>query len=82
MLRRNVLTVASVAEAGVLVGALAGYLTVIARDLRHVSRTLGKVNFGVRAIEQQTAPLGPALLEIDGDLEAVARALQAGPPPA
>jgi hypothetical protein len=67
------LTAATVAEATVLVGALAGYLVLIARDLRHVSQTLGRVAFGVRAIETQTAPVGPLLREVDDNLEQAVR---------
>ncbi len=71
------LTAATVAEAAVLVGALAGYLVVIARDLRHVSQTLGRVAFGVRAIEQQTAPVASVLREVDDNLEQAVRRLGA-----
>jgi hypothetical protein len=54
---------------------LAGYLIAIATRLRHVSATLGRITFGVRAIETQTRPIGPRLREINGALEQVAGAL-------
>jgi hypothetical protein len=50
-------------------------LIAIAAILRRVSKTLGLVNFGVRAIEKQTEPIGPALEDINGALEQVATAL-------
>ncbi|MBA2295676.1 MAG: hypothetical protein H0W16_11160, partial [Actinobacteria bacterium] len=60
----------------------------IAATLRKVSKTLGLVTFGVRAIEKQTEPIGPVLGEINAALEQVAGALEgvvaakpAGPPP-
>jgi uncharacterized protein YoxC len=65
-------------EVLVLVGALAGYLVAIARGLRQVSETLAKVTMGVRAIEQQTQPIGPAVQAVTADLEAVATTLEVG----
>lgn len=59
-----------------LVGVLAGYLIAIAATLHKVSQALGRVTFGVRAIETQTAPIGPALRDVNADLEAVAAALE------
>ncbi|MBA3787886.1 MAG: hypothetical protein H0X21_04235, partial [Actinobacteria bacterium] len=41
-----------------------------------ISKTLGLVTFGVRAIEMQTRPIGPVLGEINGALEQVAGALE------
>jgi uncharacterized protein YoxC len=65
-------------EVAVLVGALAGYLIAITRTLREVSQTLARITMGVRAIERQTEPLGPALQEVNTDLDAVASALERG----
>ncbi len=62
-------------EVALLVAVLAGYLIAIATTLRKVSSTLGLITFGVRAIEQQTAPIGPNLRDINGALEQVAGAL-------
>ena len=72
----------TVGEVVLLVGALAGYLIAIARTLRRVSETLAKVTMGVRAIERQTEPIGPALREVNADLDAVATTLEAGRPAA
>ncbi len=63
-------------EVVLLVGALAGYLVAITRTLRQVSETLARVTMGVRAIERQTEPIGPALQEVNADLDAVASALE------
>lgn len=78
---KTVLIIATLAEVLLLVVVLATYLVIIAGTLRRVSHTLGLVTFGVRAIEQQTAPLGPVLTDINGALEQVAGALEeaAGP---
>ncbi len=71
----------TLAEVALLVAVLAGYLIAIAETLRKVSQTLGQVTFGVRAIERQTAPVGPRLREINGALEQSAAALdEAGRP--
>ncbi len=73
---KKTLVAASIAEVLALVGVLAGYLVVIARSLAHVSATLAKVSFGVRAIETQTAPIGPALTATNESLEQVAQRLE------
>ena len=78
----TVLIVLTLVEVVLLVLVLAFYLISIAAALRRVSHTLGLVTFGVRAIEQQTAPLGPVLTDINGALEQVAGALEAVGAPA
>jgi uncharacterized protein YoxC len=77
---KTLLIVLTLAEVAVLVLVLAVYLLSIASTLRTVARTLGLVTFGVRAIEKQTEPLGPLLVDINGALEQVAGLL--GLPPA
>ena len=77
MKQRRTLIAATLAEVVLLVAVLAGYLIAIAVRLRNISSTLGKVTFGVRAIDTQTKPLGPRLGEINGALGQVAQALQA-----
>ena len=72
----TVLIVLTLVEVLLLVVVLAGYLIAIARTLRRVSSTLGLVTFGVRAIESQTASIGPALRDVNGALGQVATALQ------
>ena len=61
----------------VLVLALAAYLIRVIQVLNHVNDTLGKVTFGVRAIAHRTEPIGAVVGEINGDLGAVAGALEA-----
>ena len=73
--QRKTLIAATLGEVLLLVAVLAGYLVAIAARLRHVSDTLGKITFGVRAIDKQTEPIGPRLREINGALEQVAGAL-------
>jgi hypothetical protein len=71
----TVLIVVTLVEVLLVVLVLAGYLIAIAGILRRVSKTLGVVTFGVRAIEKQTEPIGPALGDINGALEQVAAKL-------
>lgn len=72
----TVLIIVTLVEVLLLVVVLAGYLIAIAARLRNISKTLGLVTFGVRAIESQTASIGPALADVNGALEQVAGALQ------
>lgn len=72
---KTALIVVTLVELVLLVAVLAIYLVTIAATLRKVSKTLGLVTFGVRAIEKQTQPIGPVLGEINGALEQVAAAL-------
>ncbi len=71
----TLLIIVTLVEVLLVVLVLAGYLIAIAATLRRVSKTLGLVTFGVRAIERQTEPIGPALSDINGALEQVAAAL-------
>jgi uncharacterized protein YoxC len=73
---RTLLIVLTLAELAILVVVLAVYLIAIAAKLRKISHTLGLVNFGVRAIEKQTEPIGPVAADINGALEGVADALE------
>ncbi len=52
------------------------YLVRIAASLRRTSVLLGKVAFGVRAIETQCSAIGPAVLTVNDQLRGIARALQ------
>jgi hypothetical protein len=71
----TVLIVLTLIEVALLVVVLAAYLILIAGSLRSTARTLGLITFGVRAIEKQTEPVGPALREINAALEQVASRL-------
>lgn len=73
---RSLLIVLTVVEIVVFVGALAVYLVVIARSLRRISQSLGKVTFGVRAIETQCASVGPSVTRVNEQLTVIAGALE------
>jgi uncharacterized protein YoxC len=62
--------------AAVLVLALAFYLIWVGILLRSIEDTLGKVTFGVRAIAHRTGPINSTLAEMNGNLGAVADALE------
>ncbi len=72
---RTLLIVLSVIEILLVVTALAFYLWRIARSLRASSANLAKVTFGVRAIETQCASIGPSVVRVNGQLAAIAGAL-------
>lgn len=65
MTLRVILTVGEIAT---LVGVLAFFLNVVARQLNRISATLAKITFGVRAVETQCAVIGPAVERINGNL--------------
>ena len=68
--------IAALVVTAVLVVALAGYLIWVVVILRRLTDTLGKVLFGVGAIAHRVEPVGPLVAEINGDLTAVADALE------
>ncbi len=72
---RTLLTVLTVVEIALVVGALALYLVLISRSLRATSALLAKVTFGVRAIETQCEPIGPSVVKINGQLAVIGGAL-------
>ncbi len=69
--------VAALVVSGVLVAALAAYLIWVVLILRHLTDTLGKVVFGVAAIAHRVEPVGGLITGINGNLGAVADALEA-----
>ena len=69
------LIVLTVVEILLFIGALAYYLVKITDSLERTTSALAKVSFGVRAIETQCEPIGPSVLRINEQLEAVAHAL-------
>lgn len=68
--------VVSLVLIAVLVAVLAFYLITVIVILRRATDTLGKITFGVRAIAHRTEPLGELLGEVNGNLTAVAGALE------
>jgi hypothetical protein len=67
--------IAAIVVTGVLVAALAFYLLWVVLILRRLTDTLGKVVFGVNAIAHRVDPVEQVVGEINGDLTAVADAL-------
>jgi len=65
----------TVVEIVLVAGVLVYYLLRIAASLRRTSVLLGKVAFGVRAIETQCSSIGPSVLTINDQLGGVAGAL-------
>ncbi len=61
----------TVAEIVLAVAVLVYYLVRIAASLRRTSVLLGKVAFGVRAIETQCNVIGPAVLTVNDQLDAI-----------
>ena len=58
-----------------LVIVLAIYLIMISRLLRSIASTLAKVTFGVRAVDQQCANIGPAVSQVNRGLQDIVGAL-------
>lgn len=69
--------IAALVVTAVLIAALAFFLTWIVLILRRLTDTLGKVVFGVSAIAHRAEPVEQLVGEINGDLVAVADALDA-----
>lgn len=61
----------TVLEIALVVGVLAVYITLITRRLRRISVYLGKIAFGVRAVDTQTAAIGPAAGRINSGLRKI-----------
>jgi ABC-type branched-subunit amino acid transport system permease subunit len=72
---RALLITLTVVEIVVFLGAVVVYLVAIARSLLRTAGNLGKVSFGVRAIETQTAPIGPSVTRINAQLATISAAL-------
>lgn len=69
----------TVLEIVALVAILGYFLNVIARLLNSIASTLGKITFGVRAVETQCGVIGPAVDRINANLQVTAQGLdQAG----
>lgn len=72
---RGLLITLTAIEIVVFLGAVVVYLVRITRSLRTIALNLGKVTFGVRAIESQTAPIGPSVVKINAQLAGIQAAL-------
>lgn len=67
----NAATIATFVGVALIVAVLALYLINIAVILRHVSFTVGTVLIGVRAIAQQTQPIGSVVHGLVSDIQAI-----------
>jgi len=72
---RTLLIALSVVEILLVVGALAYYLVQISKSLHNTSRFLGKITFGVRAVETQCSSIGPSVTKINEQLTTISGAL-------
>jgi hypothetical protein len=54
---------------------LAIYLVLVANRLQSIALYLSKVTFGVRAIEQQCAPIGPTVTDLNRTVSDIATML-------
>lgn len=68
--------VLTVFEIGLLVVILAYFLNKIYKQLISITDTLGKIAFGVRAVETQCAVIGPAADRLNAELAEAAGGLQ------
>lgn len=68
--------IAAIVVTGVLIAALAFYLIWVVLILRRLIDTLGKVVFGVASIAHRVQPVGGLVGDINGNLGAVADALE------
>jgi hypothetical protein len=71
----GLLVALTITEIVLVVLVLAAYLVAIARSLRRTAILLGKVAFGVRAIETQSRTIGSTVPVINDRLTAVSAAL-------
>lgn len=62
---RIVLTLVEIAT---LVGVLAFFLNVVAKQLNRISANLARISWGVRAVETMCGVIGPAVDRINGNL--------------
>lgn len=65
----------TIVEIVLVAAVLVHYLARIAGSLRRTSVLLGKVAFGVRAIETQCSVIGPSVVTVNGQLAGIAGAL-------
>jgi len=72
---RTLLITLSVVEILLVIGALAYYLIQISKSLHNTSRFLGKITFGVRAVETQCSTIGPSVTKINEQLVTISGAV-------
>jgi hypothetical protein len=69
------LVILTVLEVVILVAVLAIYLISVERRLGSISKILGKVAFGVRAVNTQTSTVGPSVTKLNSTLREIEAAL-------
>ena len=72
---RGLLITLTAVEIVLFLGAVVVYVVRITRSLRQIELYLGKVTFGVRAIETQTETIGPSVVKINEQLRGIDAAL-------
>ena len=58
----------TVLEIALLVGVLATFLNIVAKQLNCISANLARIAWGVRAVEVMCGVIGPAVDRINGNL--------------
>jgi hypothetical protein len=58
----------TVFEIALLVGVLATFLNIVAKQLNRISANLARIAWGVRAVETMCGVIGPAVDRINGNL--------------
>jgi len=58
----------TVTEIVLLVGVLATFLNIVAKQLNRISANLARIAWGVRAVEVMCGVIGPAVDRINGNL--------------
>lgn len=71
----GLLVTLTIVEIVLVVVVLVYYLARVAASLRRTAVLLGRVAFGVRAIETQTQVIGPSVVAVNGQLDVIADAL-------
>ena len=66
----------TVLEILLFVGVLGFFLNRITQQTTSINRTLAKITFGVRAVEQQCLNIGPAADRLNQNLASVAAGLE------
>ncbi len=71
----QLLVILTVLEVVILVAVLAIYLIAIGRPLERITKVLGKVAFGVRAVDTHTSMVGPSVTKLNSTLREIEAAL-------
>lgn len=72
----SLLVFLTVVEIVIAVAVLATYVIMVTRRLQLVSQYLAKIAFGVRAVDTQTAKIGPSVTKINGSLQEIDQVME------